>query len=177
MTAVRTDPTAEEMWKIIDDNGDQDLFPAVAETEPMAKTVMKPWGHELIVAETAEYTGKLEHIKAGCRLSMQYHAQSHGHGPDGGKPAKDETMCLISGEAILWIGNSPDDIRPVRMKPFVGYRIKPPTVHRLEAVTDSVIAEFSTPETGRTVRLHDDYSRSRVETEEMRADPNRGWNG
>ncbi len=172
-------PSVAEMWKVVDDNGDRGLFPVVSEflDEPMARVVMKPWGHELIVAETPEYTGKLEHIKAGCRLSMQYHAQSPGHGPSGGKPAKDETMCLISGRAVLWIGVSPEDLRSIEMKPFVGYRIKPPTVHRLEAITDCVIAEFSTPETGRTVRLHDDYPRSQVETEAMRADPNRGWNG
>ena len=34
---TRSQPSAAEMWKIVDDNGDRNLFPAVAGTEPMAK--------------------------------------------------------------------------------------------------------------------------------------------
>jgi hypothetical protein len=37
------------------------------------RRVDKPWGHELIWAETPRYVGKLLHIKAGHLLSRQYH--------------------------------------------------------------------------------------------------------
>jgi len=168
---VRTDPTAAEMWQVIDENGDRSLFPAQPIPFPFgwAKIVPKPWGHEEIVAETPDYTGKLEHINAGCRISMQYHAA------DDESPAKDETMCLISGQVILWVGRDPSNLVAYQMELYKGYRIQPPLIHRMEAVEDSIVVEFSTPETGRTARLHDDYRRQSIETEEMRIDPNRGW--
>lgn len=162
-----------QMWTVINDNYDWGQFNTTAETlvpGAEARTVLKPWGHELIVAETRHYTGKLEHVKAGHRLSLQYHAG------ESGSPAKDETMCLISGRCILWMGDSPENLHFIEMELFRGYRIKPPLIHRLEAIEDCVVVEFSTPETGRTVRLQDDYTRKGVETESDRADPNRGWN-
>ena len=35
--------------------------------------IEKPWGYELIWAETDFYVGKILYIKAGHRLSKQYH--------------------------------------------------------------------------------------------------------
>jgi len=37
------------------------------------RRVNKPWGYEIIWAETADYVGKVLHINAGHRLSKQYH--------------------------------------------------------------------------------------------------------
>ena len=37
------------------------------------RRVEKPWGYEIIWAETANYVGKILHINAGHRLSKQYH--------------------------------------------------------------------------------------------------------
>lgn len=166
-------PSPEEMWSVVRQSGDSELFPQMLSLVPDrdgdARTVLKPWGYELIVAETSRYTGKLEHIKAGCRVSMQYHAR------EGNSLPKDETMCLIEGKVLLWVGSSPDELECIDMVLFRGYRIRPPLIHRLEALEDSIVVEFSTPETGRTVRLQDDYPRKSVETEADRADPNRGW--
>jgi len=47
--------------------------------------------------------------------------------------------------------------------------------HRHQAVTDCDVIEASTPEIGTTWRLEDDYARPN-ETEDVRKDPNRGWN-
>ncbi len=163
-------PSATEMWQIIDTHGHRENFPAGPIPEPMAKIVPKPWGHEVIWAQTDTYTGKAEHIKAGCRISAQYHA------PNGDSPAKAETMLLISGEVTLWLGPSPDELVPIKMELGQGYYIPPFMLHRMEAHVDSVVIEASQPETGDTVRVHDDYARG-TETEAMRADPNRGWNG
>ena len=49
------------------------------------RRVEKPWGHEIIWAETEEYVGKILHINAGHRLSKQYHE------------VKEETVYVISG--------------------------------------------------------------------------------
>ncbi|HEY6106208.1 MAG TPA: cupin, partial [Anaeromyxobacteraceae bacterium] len=37
------------------------------------KRVEKPWGHELWWAQTERYVGKVLHVKAGHKLSLQYH--------------------------------------------------------------------------------------------------------
>ena len=56
------------------------------------RRVDKPWGHELVWAETARYVGKILHIRAGHRLSRQYHR------------VKDETLLVQTGEMDLEIG-------------------------------------------------------------------------
>ena len=58
-------------------SGRSRLSPTLKQTP---RRVEKPWGHELIWAETEEYVGKTLHIRAGEALSLQYHEQ------------KDETM-------------------------------------------------------------------------------------
>ena len=35
--------------------------------------IEKPWGHEIIWAQTKDYVAKVLYIKAGHRLSKQYH--------------------------------------------------------------------------------------------------------
>ena len=47
--------------------------------------VEKPWGYELIWANTDRYVGKILHINAGESLSLQYHER------------KDETIFVLSG--------------------------------------------------------------------------------
>lgn len=101
----------------------------------------KPWGYERILAQTDEYVVKLLHIKAGCRLSRQYHK------------VKDETLWLISGESYIDIG-----VR-VNMERGISMRIRPFLIHRICAVTDSEYIEVSTPELNDIVRLEDDYGR------------------
>ena len=54
-----------------------------------SRTVLKPWGREVIFAETEQYVGKLLFIVAGHRLSRQYHR------------VKDETILVQSGELEL----------------------------------------------------------------------------
>jgi mannose-6-phosphate isomerase len=123
--------------------------------EAGGKRVEKPWGWEIIWAETPSYVGKLLHVRAGQRLSLQYHDQ------------KLETQCLLSGRAILTIGESEDDLRDIEMEPHRGYTVHPNQRHRITAIEDAVIAEVSTPETGTTFRLQDDFARPH-ETETLR---------
>ena len=56
------------------------------------RKVEKPWGHEIIWAETTNYVGKLLHIKAGHRLSLQYHE------------VKEETVYVLSGTLYIYDG-------------------------------------------------------------------------
>ena len=136
--------------------------PRRVQLAPQARRIEKPWGWEVIWADTERYTGKLLHVHAGKRLSLQYH--------DG----KLETQCLVSGRAQLMLEGSDGALQEIAMQPGAGYTVQPYQLHRLVAIEDSEIVEVSTPEAGTTVRVSDDFKRG-DETEEVRSRPNRGW--
>lgn len=112
------------------------------------RMVPKPWGHEIIWAHTDRYVGKILHVKAGEKLSIQYHER------------KDETVYLLSGEMKYWVQLPGDtELRDQKLVAGQSFRITPLTVHAIEAVTDIDVLEASTPELDDVVRLKDRYGR------------------
>ncbi|HKS05833.1 MAG TPA: cupin [Gemmatimonadaceae bacterium] len=117
------------------------------------RIVPKPWGHEVIWAHTDLYVGKVLHIKAGHALSIQYHEK------------KDETIHLLSGRIIYRVGygvpgtGEAPPLRDVELKEGESFRNTPGTIHQMEAVTDCVLLEASTPHLDDVVRLQDRYGR------------------
>lgn len=109
--------------------------------------VEKPWGYELIWAHTDQYVGKVLHVNAGEALSLQYHE------------VKDETIFLFSGEMLFWAGPSAEALQEVSLKAGEAFRVRPGTVHRMQAVTDCDIMEASTPHLEDVVRIDDRYGR------------------
>ena len=133
-------------------------------TEPYAQKVEKPWGHEIIFTpEGIGRVGKILFVRAGNRLSLQYHE------------VKEETLALFSGSAKIFIEDSAGTIEEKSMQLQSGYTILPGQKHRIEAIEDSYVIEVSTVETGTTVRVEDDFSRA-DETDEVRKSVGRGWN-
>ena len=133
-------------------------------TQGYSQKIDKPWGYELIFTPAGQpYTGKIMHIQAGKRQSLQVHDQ------------KEETHYLASGKGGVIIEDSSGELQTIEFESGKGYTTRKGQKHRLFAVTDCDIWEVSTPETGTTYRLDDDYSRA-DETEEVRSQPNRGWN-
>ena len=110
------------------------------------RRVDKPWGHEIIWAETERYVAKLLHIVAGHKLSRQYHER------------KDETFYVQTGEMDLEVGDEADR-RTLRMRAGDAFHCAPRTVHRMIAITDVDVFEASTPELEDVVRLEDAYGR------------------
>jgi mannose-6-phosphate isomerase-like protein (cupin superfamily) len=110
------------------------------------RRVEKPWGYEIVWAETPRYVGKILHIQAGQRLSRQYHVK------------KDETFLVESGEMDLEVGQG-EGLEIIHMKPRDSFHCPPNTVHRMVAVTDVDVIEVSTPELDDVVRLEDAYGR------------------
>jgi mannose-6-phosphate isomerase-like protein (cupin superfamily) len=109
--------------------------------------IEKPWGHEILFAVTEKYMGKILFIKKGHRLSLQYHKQ------------KDETLYCLKGRARLIIKN--DNMTSILpLAPDCSYHVEPMTIHRLEAIEDTTLAEVSTPEAEDVVRVEDDYGRA-----------------
>ena len=109
--------------------------------------VDKPWGYELIWAETTQYVGKVLHINAGESLSLQYHE------------VKDETIFLFSGTMLFWAGPSLEGLKEVRLETGEAFRVLPETIHRMQAITDCDVMEASTPHLDDVVRLEDRYGR------------------
>jgi mannose-6-phosphate isomerase len=112
-----------------------------------ARRVDKPWGYELIWADTDLYVGKILHVEPGHALSLQYHQQ------------KDETIHLLHGSLRFWIGQRADRLVQIELHEGQSYRIRPGTVHRMEALTAVDILEASTPHLADVVRLEDRYGR------------------
>ena len=109
--------------------------------------VEKPWGHEVIWADTELYVGKILHVNAGEALSLQYHRE------------KDETLYVLSGYVRMEAGPSPEDLEVVELRAGDAMRLRPGTVHRMEALEESDVLEASTPHLEDLVRLDDRYGR------------------
>lgn len=122
----------------------------------MRKKIDKPWGYELHwVPEGMPYMGKVLHIDSGKRLSLQTHDK------------KTESWFLIKGRAKIVWDDQNGNLVEEEMGIGRGYTCKINQRHRLAGITDCDIIEVSTPETGTTFRLEDDYKRT-DETEEVR---------
>lgn len=99
--------------------------------------------------------GKVLHINAGARLSLQIHDE------------KQESWFITNGKAKVMWDNNKGDLIETELIPGNGFSTKVGQRHRLVGITDCDILEVSTPEKGTTWRLEDDYSRP-DETPEQR---------
>lgn len=115
--------------------------------EALPREIPKPWGSELWIARTDRYAGKILRVRAGHRLSVQFHE------------TKDETSFVLSGRVIVGQGDSVDNMTMQELGPGESWHNPPGLVHTLEAVEDSEIMEVSTPELDDVVRLEDRYGR------------------
>jgi mannose-6-phosphate isomerase-like protein (cupin superfamily) len=114
---------------------------------PVARVVPKPWGSELWFAHTDRYAGKLLRVNAGHRLSLQYHVH------------KDESAYLLSGRLKLVTGADKDALVEVEVEPGAIWHNAAGAIHTVEAITDCVVVEVSTPELDDVVRISDRYGR------------------
>lgn len=93
----------------------------------------KPWGTELLVAETKDYIGKVLFMDAGGSGALQYHV------------TKDEAFYLLSGRAWVRYHDAHGRLCAVEMRPGMAYHVPPGAVHQVEAIEDCVFFEASTP--------------------------------
>ena len=106
--------------------------------------IEKPWGYEIIWAQTKDYVGKFLHINAGHRLSKQYHIE------------KEETVYVLSG--LLYDVDEFDTVQ--QFKPGESFHVTPGQIHRFQAWgVDVDFIEVSTNYLEDVVRLEDDYKR------------------
>tara|TARA_S200000501_G_scaffold307969_1_gene297346 strand:+ start:1587 stop:1979 length:393 start_codon:yes stop_codon:yes gene_type:complete len=122
--------------------------------KPMTKKpniIEKPWGHEEIWAQSEKYVAKILFIKAGNRLSLQYHE------------VKEETIRVLSGTLKLI---TKDKLGSPAKTSYLSvgevFHITPGLIHRFcaaEHLGDVTLVEVSTTEIEDVVRLEDDYGR------------------
>lgn len=94
----------------------------------------KGWGHELWIVNNEKYCGKILHLKKGKKCSWHFHK------------LKDETFYLQSGKLLIHYGNE-DSIElsnTVELNPGESMHIYPGLRHRMIALEDSDLFEFST---------------------------------
>ena len=112
------------------------------------RRVDKPWGHEIIWSDTELYVGKILVVRAGHRLSLQYHLE------------KDESFLIDQGEVELSLDDENGQLQTRVMRAGEAIRILPGRRHRMRALTDCRVIEVSTPHLEDVVRVSDDFGRA-----------------
>lgn len=107
----------------------------------------KKWGYEQLLGCTSRVALKKLFMQAGHRCSLQYHEK------------KEEIFVILSGSMRFTVGETEADLKEFVMSGGSAYTVAPGVIHRMEAITDCMYIEASTPELDDVVRLQDDYGR------------------
>ena|SRR3989338_11140914 len=134
----------------------QKFDPKNFSNESYVRRIEKPWGFEIHWTPIEKpYMGKVLHINAGKRLSLQVHDK------------KEESWFLMNGRAKVVWDNNKGELIETELEKRKGYSCLIGQRHRLVGITDCDVIEVSTLEIGITYRLKDDFKRP-DETEEIR---------
>lgn len=116
--------------------------------------IEKPWGYEELVECNDRYVVKKLFMTKGNACSIQYHK------------LKTETITVLSGLLRIYIADLDEHSLKNVKSNYRDYSlgdtitIRPYTVHRMEALEDSLYMECSTNELWDVVRLQDNYNRT-----------------
>ena len=117
--------------------------------------VLKPWGYEVwINGEKPTYALKKIFLRKNYKTSLQFHRK------------KIETNYLFEGRALLHYGlNDPrkknilNRVKTIKISKDSIIHVKPYAIHRIEAKTNIVLYEVSTPHLNDVIRILDDTNR------------------
>ena len=109
--------------------------------------INKPWGYEVILEKNKFFMFKKLFMKKNHRCSLQYHKK------------KIETIFVVKGKIKIFYGKNKKKMASKTYKSQSTITIKPKIIHRMQAVTDCIYLEASTPELDDVVRISDDYYR------------------
>ena len=111
------------------------------------KIIKIPWCSETVIEINKKYLLKKLIMKKNHRCSLQFHNY------------KKETIYVLKGRLKIIIGKNKNKLRSKTYKKGDSITIKPKMIHRMEAITDALYLEASTPEMHDVVRIIDDYKR------------------
>ena len=111
------------------------------------KIIKKPWGSETVIEINKRYLLKKLFMKKNHRCSLQFHNY------------KKETIYVLKGRLKIIIGKNKNKLKSKIYKKGDSITINPKIIHRMEAITDALYLEASTPEMHDVVRIIDDYKR------------------
>lgn len=96
--------------------------------------IKKGWGWELWHCNNEKYCGKTLHFEKGKKLSWHVHH------------VKEETFLLLTGLLRIYYGYDQDLAKASEhvMKPGDVFHVPPGLCHRMEALEESELIEFST---------------------------------
>lgn len=109
------------------------------------QSLPRDWGSEIIFADTPAYLGKVLVMRQGTKGGLQRHVE------------KMETFYLINGIALVRHDLGDGRLTADVMRQGEAYHIPPGAVHQVEAVTDCVFVEASTPHKDDRVRCEAEY--------------------
>ncbi|WP_229787223.1 cupin domain-containing protein [Actinokineospora fastidiosa] len=114
-----------------------------------SKRIVKPWGEERwLVPEGSPFGFKAILVRAGARTSLQYHE------------VKEEANLVLRGRGRLTFASTTEAARTEHeLAPGDIVHVAPGEVHRIEALSDLVLLEVSTPELDDVIRIEDDAAR------------------
>jgi len=134
------------------------------------KTVNKPWGNELWIAdgERTPYALKRILFKAGNRTSLQVHEYKFETNyvlSGSGKLYKSKEILdiadfLVNGMSEQDVKNYESSFDIIDLEPGIVFDVAPGFVHRVVAVSDLEFIEASTPHLDDVIRLQDDQGRT-----------------
>ena len=113
----------------------------------MDKIIKKPWGYEILIEKNKKYMFKKLFMKKGHRCSLQFHKK------------KTETIFILSGKLKIFFGKNKNKLNHKTFVSQSTMTIKPKIIHRMQALTDCIYLESSSPEITDVIRLSDDYKR------------------
>lgn len=93
----------------------------------------KPWGTELVIAQTESYLGKCLFMRAGSRGSFQSHVK------------KEESFYLLSGTATVRWKTDDGVIQEAPMRQGEAYHVPCGAVHQVIAETACTFLEVGLP--------------------------------
>lgn len=109
--------------------------------------INKPWGHEILLEKNKKFMFKQLYMKTGHQCSLQFHKK------------KIETIYIVKGKLKIYYGKKETNLKSKVFNKEKTITIKPGTIHRMQAIVDTVYLEASTPELKDVIRISDDYMR------------------
>jgi mannose-6-phosphate isomerase-like protein (cupin superfamily) len=105
----------------------------------------RPWGEEVLLVHTNDYTGKLLKYQKGYHGNLQLHR------------VKDEAGHVLSGMLHMEWDDGTGKLTGRILGPGDTYRVPPGVAHKATALEDAVVVEFSNAVFNDRVRCENQY--------------------